>query len=382
MIWQNKGHEFDEIGSKIKDRTTAYYLWGAGKICKKFIAEYGEEIQILGLIDKNEARQGEEYCGYPIYAPSVLEKEPDSLVIITVMYGHNEIFQELTQYQRRKHESAFNYVFFPDYLSFYRENRLVMKRVAMIITDYCALKCDGCGALNPLITDRKHKTVEEILDSFQSLFKHIDAVKSVALSGGDAFCHPLLPTIISCLLEKYDETKVEHIEIFTCGVIVPSDELVSVLNKYRARVEIHISDYEEEASSLQKIPQVVAKFSETDILFQALPTTWVDYGFHQKTNHIPEEKLPDFFERCVNLDCITLQENKLYLCSLSCSPIRLNMVKETSTDFLDLRIPLPKAEMFEFLHGYSEIGYLSICKKCNGGRTVNSLVIPAGKQLP
>ncbi len=60
------------------------YLWGASNFLKNLLEkEKNPYPNILGIIDKNEASWGKDFCGYRIHSPRILEEEPAE-VLITV----------------------------------------------------------------------------------------------------------------------------------------------------------------------------------------------------------------------------------------------------------------------------------------------------------
>lgn len=62
------------------------YMYGAGAGGQKALSYYAERYHILGFIDSNESRQGEELCGFTIFAPDVLLRD-QSLVLIASEYA-------------------------------------------------------------------------------------------------------------------------------------------------------------------------------------------------------------------------------------------------------------------------------------------------------
>lgn len=60
------------------------YLWGASNFLKNLLEkEKNPYPNILGIIDKNEASWGKDFCGYRIHSPRILKEEPAE-VLITV----------------------------------------------------------------------------------------------------------------------------------------------------------------------------------------------------------------------------------------------------------------------------------------------------------
>ena len=70
------------------------YLWGASNFLKNLLEkEKNPYPNILGIIDKNEASWGKDFCGYKIHSPKILEKEPAE-VLITV-YNNPDAYNSI-----------------------------------------------------------------------------------------------------------------------------------------------------------------------------------------------------------------------------------------------------------------------------------------------
>ena len=66
------------------------YLWGASNFIKNLLEkEENVRSNILGIIDKNEASWGKDFCGYKIFSPEVLKTHPAD-VLVTI-YNNYEI---------------------------------------------------------------------------------------------------------------------------------------------------------------------------------------------------------------------------------------------------------------------------------------------------
>ncbi|MDR7119215.1 LicD family protein [Rheinheimera soli] len=68
------------------NNTQTAYIYGAGAGGQKALPYYAERYHILGFIDSNESRQGDELCGLTIFAPAVLLRD-QSLVLIASEYA-------------------------------------------------------------------------------------------------------------------------------------------------------------------------------------------------------------------------------------------------------------------------------------------------------
>jgi len=71
-------------------------FWGASLYLQKFLKRYRVKTKnILGIIDKNPARKGEDFCGYKIYSPDDLNKIKPEKLIMTIKNYHEDRYHEL-----------------------------------------------------------------------------------------------------------------------------------------------------------------------------------------------------------------------------------------------------------------------------------------------
>ena len=65
------------------------YLWGASNFLKNILEkEEKTNPNILGIIDKNEASWGNDFCGYKIFSPNILNTKP-AKILVTVYNNPN-----------------------------------------------------------------------------------------------------------------------------------------------------------------------------------------------------------------------------------------------------------------------------------------------------
>ena len=58
------------------------YLWGASNFLKNILeSERDVNPYILGVIDKNEASWGKDFCGYKIFSPEILKQNPANILV-------------------------------------------------------------------------------------------------------------------------------------------------------------------------------------------------------------------------------------------------------------------------------------------------------------
>ena len=90
------------------------------------------------------------------------------------------------------------------------------------------------------------------------------------------------------------------------------------------------------------------------------------------------EILMDVFDRC-KTPCREIRGNRYYYCVMARS-VSENMKRYVGMeDYFDLSGEADKKHLFEFEMGYSDKGYLDMCRFCRGAEAVNHR-IPAAIQ--
>lgn len=389
MIWTNKGHQFDEIGLKVQEKTTSCYLWGAGEKGKEIMEEYGDDLNVLGFIDSDETKEGTLYCGVPVFSPTILKTKPSDYIVITSVHCEQEILKVAKGDGYVPRQNIIYFRMFEFLFSLYREGKLYSRKIVTSITDFCTLRCEKCSALTPYIPKREHRSVERIMADLDSYFQYVDYSEILSILGGDVVCHPQLNEILIKICEKYYKTHIDSIEIFCNAVIPLPEEVVETIRRYDLLV--HVTDYKEQTKGKQKIEALQTQLTTQKMRLLKQPvkfavdisTPWQDRGYPQESNGVPQEELADFANSCFDFENIYLQDKKLYLCGHVYWSGRIAYTQEVPTDYLDLTQTeeRSKKEIFEYLFGYNEKGYFSACYKCNGRANINELLVPPGVQL-
>ena len=94
--WNKKAQDckescFDNIGKK------ELYVWGSGRFADEFVCMYRYDYKISGIIDNNVVKQGNDFYGYPIFAPNVLlDKKAEEYKVIICVKDCISILMQLT----------------------------------------------------------------------------------------------------------------------------------------------------------------------------------------------------------------------------------------------------------------------------------------------
>lgn len=381
MKWTNKGHEYDEQAVHICKNTESYYIWGAGTFGESFYEEFASKINIVGFLDSKLEKQGTLFCGLPVYSPDILETDKTKQVLVSAGWTR-DIFNKLSECNYKKGENCFHIDDFISVYMMYHEKKLHLSNLTYPITDFCSLNCKHCVALIPYVQKKKHLSIEEIYENIDCCFNWVDHINVFGLSGGDAMVHPNFHQIVRYICEKYHKKKFNTLEIYTNAVIMPKEDTLALWKEYN--VFVRFSNYGIYAQHKQKIPELIEMLEKNGIRYDHVQFEyWLDSGYPQEKNQIPEEHLAEFAKKCDRRSCMGLYDKKLYYCAMCIRADNANYCEVIPSDFFDLNVydENKKKELMEYILGYSEKGYYNYCTKCNGSFNVNQKRVPVGEQL-
>lgn len=214
----------------------------------------------------------------------------------------------------------------------------------LIITTRCNLLCPSCSNLMPQLKERaKDIDCTSIIETIDNLMNNFDVIYNLQIQGGEPFLHPDLCTIVSRVLQY--EKRIKNIWIMSNGLLMPTNELISLLSG--TKVTIAFSHY----------PCNEKQSSEIEVLLKNHNVNYRRRKFHywhnftlvepQTQSFIDREKLKSKLEECPMGRASSLKNNKLYLCSRlanmdevipNCRPSGINLggTKEAATLFLHL----------------------------------------------
>jgi len=360
------------------------YIWGAGSDGIRVYKEIKNLIQIIGFIDSDPHKKGSKIDECNIYDFDhfkKLEKGAYKILIATSRF-EVEIANKLQSegYERdidfcgyKKFYTAYNWLF---------QQKVYSSFVATSVTQKCTLSCEKCGHLMPSFKSPRNRPLSEIKLDIDAYFNWVDQVGTFCLAGGEPFLHPEILEIVEYIGQSWGK-KISMIQIVTNGTMVPSEDILLACKQYN--VTITVSDYSVSVPRLKKsIDNLVNVMEKYDVSFlKKNPTsTWVDLGFPKTDNsNMTEHQIIDFFDQC-NSQCRELYNQKLYFCSIQPHAIQAGLFKDDVNDYFDLQDydSSKRIKFLEFDQGYTELGYITFCKKCNSFASPSAKIIPAAKQ--
>lgn len=388
MKWRKKGEELDEkaeaIVKEFVDRKQIV-LFGAGQRGAE-LRKILESYKIFGgFIDNDPVKQENGYEGAKVYSLEEYQnQEFKSWIAITASESNAAVIAKQLEKAACKREKDFWHYeefvkdIFP-VLSFYYFHKLFVYLAQISVTERCTLHCRKCAhACHRVDIAAEDMTLDAAKESADFFFRYVDVVNEFVLIGGEPFLYADLEELVEYIGRNYRE-KMLTFAITTNGTILPSDEMVELCKRYR--VTVRVSDYSDTIPKLQsRYDLLYGKLSEVEVIVWKTKKEdcWFDYGFEEVDQGEDVCRLAGVFDRC-RTDCREIRGSRYYYCVMA-RTVPENMGWQIGAeDYLELKDLQDKKIFFEYQQGFSEKGYVDLCRHCRGAEAPQFL-IPAAEQ--
>ena len=390
MKWNNKDHQFDELGRYLAGINTIF-IWGA--------SQYGTELfnRLVWLGIENDFeiifvdsfKNGSTHCKKPVISPCEFFSmfcDNGKMVLLIASFSLREIYIEnnfsnnceivmgknsFANYSM--HEPILRNFF--SILMMYKYGKLFSVFNDVISTTICTLNCQGCLNYTTLNNSPRHHSIEILKNDVDLLFEKADYVNMINISGGEPNLHPDIYDLIEHI-GKYRDRIYEFLFI-TNGTVMPNGKILTALAKHRSIVRV--DDYRETVLlARETVPRALELLKKYNISHYLMKTdNWIDTKPQKTTNHfMSENMLINYYDLCGN-PYKYVKDGKLYSCNYHGFAVEAGICEEMKCDYLDIA-HASKMEVFEFLLGCSQKGYCTFCKQCDGFFTVNkNKIVPA-----
>lgn len=245
-----------------------------------------------------------------------------------------------------------------------------IRQVEIVMTTKCSLKCRDCANLmqyymNPYDTD-----FSTISFSINNLLNKIDEIGTVVLVGGEPFLSSNIKEIIDLIAEN---SKVDHIDIFTNGTILPQNETIISLKKKKVRVIV--SDYGVISGKKMELVNICQK-NGINVYLKTKDLHWGLVG-DMKPRNRSNKALSKQFRNCNNY-CRSILNGKLFYCPRAGHGMDLGIIKTHENEYVNLMKEEISSE--DILRIVYSKNYFSACDYCNYG-TKQMVNICPGVQL-
>lgn len=245
-----------------------------------------------------------------------------------------------------------------------------LRQVELVLTTGCSLRCKECANLMQYYKKPYMVAKEQIETSINNLQQCVDEINKVVLVGGEPFLYKDISEIIS-YVAKFQ--KVNYIDIFTNGTIVPSENNIYALQNNK--VKIIVSDYGE----ISRRKYELKDFCEKNNIRYYLKNDDLYWGYVGDMNSRKRTKkqLSRQFRNCHNY-CRSILNGKLFYCPRAAHGDDLGYVNAGNGEYVDLTKDNTNTKQVLKLV-YSNHFFLA-CDYCNYG-TKEMIAITPGIQV-
>lgn len=388
MIWKNKGHELDQKVADLlaQNPQRKYYIFGAGLLGKELMPVLQAYGCLAAFIDNSIEKQREGVGKIPVISLETYLNLKDGQIVIAASPQNTIVIREQLKSFSLKHERDFflydefvNQIF--PIISVYGFGKSYVSLVQITLTERCTLKCKKCahGCFAVDNSRSEDMSLSQAYKSADSFFAKVDFIKEFVLIGGEPFLYKDFAKVIEYIGERY-RGQIGIYAITTNGTIVPEEDVLRACRKYG--VLVRISNYIRQIPRLKSfIERLIDTLEENKVSFVLgdEESEWMDYGFECVDHGTDEEYLIKVFDAC-RTPCREVRENRFYYCVMARSVSDNLKFYVGQKDYLDLDGLTGKEykkELLEFTLGYSDKGYLDMCRHCNGAEARNCPIPPA-----
>lgn len=378
------------MGNKPLDRgwygLDTVIIYGMGLVASRFVDKIIQDFQVPYIIDNKKC--GIKYkdiliVGYDEIKEEIL-KNKYKIVVTTAGSMYENIREILEKDGLAEGEDFCRIEQFA--VEWYQMNRRQTNiiEVHTAVTTKCTLNCKNCNMFIPYYPKDKRKDLSfaEMKEDIDALLKYVDYIFWYIFLGGEPFLNKELKDIIAYIGKTYPD-KIGHMGITTNGTIIPDDETLMQIKKYKVRVSI--SDYTKIVSYEEKMNSFIDKLDEWEIWYiRNQSTEWKDFGFPSEPFQWGEDKAHLHMRSCSPL-FHGINDKKLYYCHVTWSAEKAGLFINPERDYIkltefDCNEKSDRERISKYCRGECEKGFLKFCTMCGGCGADNPKNVIAGIQ--
>ena len=302
-------------------------IYGAGE-CGRYVAHEieGKDSQISCnvFIDNNLSYMDEEIYGVPVVGvDDFLRLHAKNVESVLVASMNTSVVQEMVisllnrEYTNiyllpdTSREGEFPILndsgTFRSYVKRYDDIKPVLPYLEYHVSDYCNLKCKGCGHFSNRVSEKQFPDISQFRRSLESLAKKFRNIALFRLMGGEPFTNPDLKEFICAVKETFPYST---IQIVTNGLLFTKidEETVKAIRQNSAVVDV--SQYPPTRKRLEDIMDFAQR---KDIKMHiSRPVEKFAKQIRPGGNNDPQIA----FRNCFSKTCHFLQRDHVYPCGM------------------------------------------------------------------
>ena len=254
--------------------------------------------------------------------------------------------------------------------------KLHIADITVVPTTRCTLNCSYCLKCVSILKDSEIHYDYSPVDFISDLEKFLSvcSVRGVCFAGADIFMHPKVDEIFEHVSE-INLDAVGSLLLFSNGVIIPKDKTLKIIadiNK-RKSFSVCLSNYGKHSKNNEALKGKLESYGIPHTIGN-LSSKWSDLGNFTKDRNYSEKELRHLFSICECSLCTTLQDGRLYSCSLAAA-LSTGQSQSAGVEWCDIVLPdayvdvrnEPINNLKDKVENYLyEIPYLNSCRYCGG----------------
>lgn len=261
-------------------------------------------------------------------------------------------------------------------------DKCYVEQIGHTVNWVCTQKCKKCSASVPYLK-QKNPSIGQVKDEIDLIFSKVDYVHVYDLTSAETFlASDFLAEIIRYLFENYGNNFGE-IWMVTNATVIPSENMLKILEAHKQDIRIIVSRYDTVNGWSEKFAEFQSTLQNRGISFEMVCTNqWIDLGFGEADLVMTEKEQEIYFDRCWT-NCRTYQDGIIYFCAHGhAANMAFYKENDETGECMDIRAAdVNKDVIVEYNLGYSEKGYLDVCRHCFGQYHRNRHYIPVAEQL-
>lgn len=377
MKWNHRGHQFDYYKQIFANKDV--YVYGFGNRGKELHRLLGDDIKMF--FDMKASEISWERVRSPFELENV-NKEKSILILALSEESVPCVLKTLLLKGWLLGIQLFTYLEFVEcflpYYMLYRNNKLWLSNFIISINKDCSLKCRECSMQIPYLKKYENESLSQLTKSIDKMFEKIDFINELSVMGGEPLLSKYLEDILVFLCEKYRKRWGE-LRVITNCTVVPTSSLLKVMKDNQI-----VIGAEKYCVDTSKYELIVSLCERERIRFKSYNTNgdeWIKIWPDEIQNIEGHDKTV-FFDFCqAAKGCEGLVDGKIVKCFPGYFAYLNNSEYGDADIGIDVSSEITKAELLEYLNGYTASGNIGPCKKCNGLASVNFQKIPVAEQI-
>lgn len=263
---------------------------------------------------------------------------------------------------------------------------LTLRRLAVIPTLRCTLRCRLCCNSVPLYLDPPFLPEREVASDIHAAFSLVDRIEWIQLVGGEIFLYPKLAYLIDAIREH--RAQFDRLILMTNGTLLPPPGVLDALVALGPDCEVQISDYGPLSRRVRELEMLLAAHgipSQTKVFYGDMQHYggWVDNTSYDD-RHWSDEQIKDIFGNCwqIKMRNYHMYEGKLHACIRSLFGLDLGKIPVPPEEYVDVRDLSQSREEKRAALARLADRPLTACRYCGGFDTLRAERFPAAEQLP